>query len=219
MGTPVFTPTPPPAEVVEQAVRVIDTWNQLGPIMGLLFVISLAFIAVILVLFSSRNSNNAAITTQANTIAAKDREINEMAAQREQDRKANAENARLLAEQFARSNDLWEVSNKQSENRNLQQQNLVNTQANIARAFDKLLSEGSQPLQKVAADVAQLLLLGGKIDTQTADLPQLLAAIPQLKADINERLDTMMRELEKRSTKPLPAVLPHEMNGGEASPS
>jgi hypothetical protein len=216
--TPVPTPTPvPPAELLKQAGEIVSVWNTLTPIMAVLLVALVALALVGLMLWISRNSNSQAINVLSNANAAKDREIEEMKKQRLQDREANAQNARILSDQFARSNDLWEANNKQAQNRGLQQQEMVATQGRIAASFEKLLSEGSIPLQKVATDVAQLLILAGSIDTKTGNITSAIEALGQIKTDLNKRLDDIVAELNKRSTKPLPLVTP-EMST-EAPPS
>lgn len=209
------TPTPPPAQVIEQAKDFVAVWNSLGPIMGLLFFGSLCLVAIILVLYSSRNGNNQAINILAAANVSKEGEIKELKAQREADRQAHIESLTAISAQATRSNDLWDAMNKQSQNRNLQQGELVATQGRIAASFDKLLNEGSQPLQKVAQDVAQLLTAVGTINTNTANIPQLIESIPQIKQDFAKRLDELETELKKRSTKPIPQV---DLNGSEGTP-
>lgn len=64
----------PDAEVVEQAVRVIDTFSSLGPFMAVLAVITLAFLVILVVVFSGRNAGNVAMSALSRVNADKDEE-------------------------------------------------------------------------------------------------------------------------------------------------
>src|SRR5574338_480507 len=122
-------PTQPPAEQIEQATRVINAFEQLGPLMALLFVVSLALIAIVMVLFASRSSNSSAINILAQSNADKAKEIIELREQHSDLRKQLVEYQRLhneglivIGAQSTRTNDLFEAMNNRSANRDLQQQ-------------------------------------------------------------------------------------------------
>jgi hypothetical protein len=96
--------------------------------------------------------------------------------------------------------------NNRGGERDKQQQRMVETQDKISKSFEALLHEGSAPLQKVAADMAAVMVKIGMMDTRTLNIESLLSSIPQLKTDFNARLDSLFAELAKRSTKPIPVV-------------
>jgi len=211
------TPTPvPSAELVRQAGEIVTIWNTLSPIMAVLFVAAIALGIVALMVWIGRGNSSTAINVIANANAQKDKEIAELKAQREQDRQQNTENTKLLAEQFTRANDLFEAMNDRGGERDKQQQRMVETQSKIADSFESLLKEGSAPLQKVAADVAVIMGTINGLDTRTMTWQLAIESIPQIRADFNERLDSLLKELAKRATKPIPAVI--DPPSVEASP-
>lgn len=199
-------PTQPAAEVIRDAVRVLDTFDQLGPLMGLLLVVALALISILIVVFASRNSNSQAINVLAAANTAKEYEIKDLRAQLIEYQRLHVEGLSVIGAQTTRTNDLFDAMNNRSANRDLQQQEIVNTQGRIASAFDRLLSEGSAPLQQVARDVAALITLANSIDSRQSNWEALIVSIPQVKQDIITQLNNLMAELQKRSTKPIPAV-------------
>lgn len=210
------TPTTPPAEIIRDAVRVLDTFDNLGPLMALLFIVALALIVVVIVQFSTRNSTSSAINVLAQANADKSKEIVDLRAQLVEYQRLHVEGLSVIGTQASRTNDLFDAMNNRSANRDLQQQEMVATQGRIAASFDKLLNEGSAPLQQVARDVAKLLELVNSVDNRTNNWQKVIDGIPQIKQDISKRLDELMGELQKRSTKPIPIVDP--ANGVEANP-
>jgi hypothetical protein len=217
MPTTTATPTAvPPAELIEQATRVIDIWNSLGPLMAILFVLALAMGVVLLVTFANRNSSATAITVLAQANAQKDKDLLEAKEQRNQERVEFIKGLTVIADQSTRANDLFEAMNSQGGERVKQQQRMVETQDKISVAFETLLREGSTPLQKVASDVAVIMNVIGGLNTRTENWQTVMDSIPQIRADFNERLDSLFKELAKRSTKPIPIVPPEAQP--EASP-
>lgn len=207
MPSPILTPTPPSAQIIQQATEALDTWNQLGPIMGLLLVVGLAVIAILVIAYFNRNSASTAINVLAQNVATKDREIGELEKQREADREANRESLSAIHDQMIRSNDILEATKKLNDTRDARQADMLANQARIATAFETLLSQGSVPLQKVAADVALIMTTVIGIDSRTANVEEAVKILPQLKADFNKRLDELMAEITKRATQPVSAVI------------
>jgi len=210
------TPTPvPPAEVVEQAVRVIDVFQSLGPLMALLFVVALALAVVMVISYFNRGSTSTALTVVANAAAQKDKELAELKAQWGQDRQRHVESPSAIANQANRANDLFEAMNKRGIERDKQQQRMVENQDRIAASFDVLLHEGSAPLRVVANDVAAIMLKIGELDNRTSNWQAAMNDIPLIRADFNSRLDKLLAEMAKRSTKPIPQVQVPETTNGE----
>lgn len=206
MQIPTTTPTASPVQVVEQAQQFVDTWNQLGPVMGLLFFGSLALIVIVLVVYSSRNSNAQAVSVLANANAAKERELTEFKQRLQQEHEQHIESLSAIHDQTRRTNDLFEQNIRRGSERDAQQAEMVQNQLRIANAFDNLLNNGSLPLQKVASDVANLMTAVNNIDTRTNGWQEIMASIPQWRIDFNKRLDDLMVELTKRATKPIPKM-------------
>lgn len=213
--TQTATPTQQPAEIIRDAVRVIDVFDQLGPLMAVLFVVSLALVVIVLIQFAARNSSASAINVLSQANTDKSKEILDLRAQLVEYQRLHVEGLSVIGAQASRTNDLFDAMNNRSANRDLQQQEIVNTQGRIAASFDKLLSEGSAPLQQVARDVAALITLASTINSRQDNWDTMIASIPQIKQDIILQLNNLMAELQKRSTKPIPQI---EQPAPEASP-
>lgn len=206
MQIPTTTPTPPPAEIIREATQALDTWNQLGPVMGLLLVVALAVVAILIIAYFNRNSNAQAISVLASSNAAKEREVQEFKDRLQQEHAQHIESLTAIHDQTRRTNDLFEQNIKRGSERDAQQAEMVQNQLRIANAFDNLLNNGSLPLQKVANDVANLMTAVNNIDTRTNGWQEIMASIPQWRIDFNKRLDDLMVELTKRATKPIPKM-------------
>lgn len=201
-STPQPTSTPSPAEIVEQATRVLDTWDNLGPLMAVLGVAALALAFALFLAWSNRNSNSSVITTLVNTALQKDKDIADLKEQRKQEHDQHIESMKVLAEQSTRTNDLFDAMNNRGTERDKQQQRLVETQDKIATRFESLLTEGSKPVQEIQAKVTEILILANKIDGRTADWNSILNVITPLLVE----LGALRQEAKKHSTQPIPAI-------------
>lgn len=212
--TPIFTPTPSPAELTKQVGELVSIWNTLTPIMAVLFVVLVALGIVGLFLWINRNNSSTAINVIANSNAQKDKEIIELRAQREQDRKQNTENMTLLSQQFTRSNDLFEAMNNRGGERDKQQQRMVESQAQIASDLKVMVTSGSAPVQEIRTRVNEIVGIVSTIDGRTADWNGILSIITPLLIE----LGALRTEAKKHSTQPIPVIDPVPPANGEANP-
>ncbi len=196
------TPEPPPAELIEQATRVIDIWNSLGPIMAVLAVAALALVVVIIISLSNRSSNATAISVLATTTQQKDREIEEQKRQREQDRHQHMESLSAIQAQAQRANDLFEAMNNRGMARDAQQQRMVEMQAQIVNDLKVIATTGSLPVQEIKAKVLEIVGIVTRIDTRTADWNAILETITPLLVE----LGTLRTEAKKHKTQPIPVI-------------
>jgi hypothetical protein len=207
---PQLTSTPTPdaksVELVRQAGEIVSIWNTLTPVMAVLLVALVALGIVALVVWLGRGNSSAALNVIVKTNAEKEREIADLKAYQAKKDEQFVNGLMTIAEQSTRSNDLFEAMNNRGLERDKQQQRMVETQEKISTAFETLLHEGSTPLQKVASDVAAIMGTIAGMNTRTENWQTVMDSIPQIRADFNERLDSLFKELAKRSTKPIPVV-------------
>lgn len=206
MQFPTTTPTQPPSVIIQQATEALDTWNQLGPIMGLLLVVALAVVAILVIAYFNRNSNAQALGVLVAANAEKEREVREFKERLEQEHAQHIESLSAIHAQTQRTNDLFEQNIKRGGERDAQQAEMLQNQLRIASAFENLLNNGSAPLQRVAADVAQLMIAVNNVDVRTMGWHEIMLSIPQWRIDVNKKLDELMVEVTKRATKPIPKV-------------
>lgn len=205
-----ITPTPvPPAELLDRAEQVIDTWNTLGPIMGLLFVVGLAFFAILFVVWNNRNSTSTVVSVLSNANAQKDREIAELKAQRAVEHQMHIESLGAIHANGQRSNDLLDASTQIQRQQtdllvaiNKRGQERDNREDMMAADLNRLVTEGSIPLQKGLATVQEIALKVTNIDSRTADWTTILESITPLLAELN----TLRLEAKKHKTGPIPQV-------------
>lgn len=83
---PTAIPDAAVVEVVEQATKAIDTFNNLGVFMAVLGVFAFFALAILILVWSNRNTSNTAVTTQAQVIVDKARENQELKDERREDK-------------------------------------------------------------------------------------------------------------------------------------
>lgn len=210
--TPVFTPTPSPAELVRDATQIINVWNSLGPIMAVLGVCAIALIIVLLVTRDNTKGSATVLSVLANNNAQKDKDILDLKSQREQEHKQHIESMTMLAEQGRRANDLFEAMNNRGSERDKQQQRMVESQAQIAGDLKTMVTLGSAPVQEIRSKVNEIVGIVSTIDGRTADWNSILSVITPLLVE----LGALRQEAKKHSTQPIPAIDPP--TNGEANP-
>lgn len=211
--TPIPSPIPS-AEIVEQATRVIDSFSNLGNIQGMLFVIALALVLIFVVVWSNRNNTSATITVLTSTISSQDKEISELKSDAKEFKLMHIESLGVISAQSTRSNDLFEAMNSRGLERDKQQQRMVESQAQIAADLKTMVTDGSVPLRKLMQDVASVMTSINALDTKASLLPEVISSIPALRTELNSKLDALMAEVVKRSTKPIPKMdMPASNNG------
>lgn len=196
------TATPSPAEVVKQATEIINTWNDLTPLMAVLGVAALALVIVLLISWSNRSNNTAAITVLANANAQAQKDLADLKEQRRQEHEQHIESLSAIAAQGNRTNDIAEQGNKilQAQmDRGLERDA---TQKQLADDFHALLNTGSKPVQEILARV-QTIAEGVKmLDARTADWPDVLKVVTPLLIE----LGALKQEAKKHSTQPIPVI-------------
>lgn len=199
----VITETPiPPAEVVEQATKVIDAFNSLGFGLAALFVIFIALAILALVIWSGRNSSSTAISVLANSSLQKDKDIADLKAQREQEHKQHIDAMAKLEIQGTRANDLSAEANKILIAVNDRGKERDEAQSKLANDIHEMVNAGSKPVQEILSRV-QIIAEGvARIDTRTADWSALLDVLTPLLVE----LGALRMEAKKHSTQPLPAI-------------
>lgn len=203
------TPTAPPAELIEQAVRVIDIWQTLGPLMAVLLVAAMAIAVVFANNWINRNSSSSAINVLSHSNTQKEKELEESKTQREQDRQQHVESIRILSEQSTRANDLWEAMNNRSGERDKQQQRMVEAQEKIASDLGVIINDGSTPVREIKTKVGEIVNIVTAIDSRTADWDGILQVITPLLIE----LGALRTEAKKHRTQPIaPITMPIENN-------
>lgn len=124
----------PDAEVVEQAARVIDTFSSLGPFMAVLLVITLAFIVVLVVVWSTRSTSSTAVTVLAQVNADKINELVEMRRQRDEENKVERERHQQRHDQFMLM--FAAINNKQVEGDEAIASSLTGTKTSIIHSVE-----------------------------------------------------------------------------------
>lgn len=201
---PTNTPEPSPAEVVQQAERIIDIWNSLGPIMAILFVAALALVVVFVIVWSSRNNSNTLLNLLASNNAQKDREIQELREQRRVDQQQHIESLSAIHEQNMRANDLSATSIAILNIMNNQNNERYDGQKIMASQIEALATQGSAPVQEIKAKVVEILGIAGRLDNRTADWNGILTVITPLLVE----LGALRIEAKKHSTQPIPKIDP-----------
>jgi hypothetical protein len=204
-GMQVTVPTPtdtPPDELLDKAERVIDIWNSLGPLMAILGVAALALIVIGLISYSSRNSSSTAIKVLEKISERQDKEIIVLQQQSTEDRGKYIESIKVVAEQSTRANDLFEAMNNRGGQRDLQQQRMVELQAQIAANQKTMIESGSEPVREIKAKVGEIKDIVTRIDTHTADWNGILQVITPLLVE----LGALRQEAKKHSTQPIPKM-------------
>lgn len=207
MPTP--TATPSTAEIVRDATAIVNTWNSLTPLMAVLGVAALALIIVLLISRNSGNATNNTVKVLTTTITRLEDENVTLKQDAKEFQKMHLESLTVIGNQATRSNDTLDALNRRGIERDADQKLMAAT-------LNTLVSDGSIPLRKLMADVAGIVAIINALDTRTAHLPELAISIPALRADLNAKLDSVMSELAKRSTKPiqqLPVEPPKTENG------
>ena len=208
---PIPTSTPSPAEVVKQATQIINTWNDLGPLMAVLLVAALALLIVLLISWGTRNTNATVITVLANLNTQKDKDIADLKAQREAEHEQFIASLGELHEQAIRQND---IQTKQAEILKTQ------TERDTARDLktDQLAADvkqwaerGGQHAQEILASAQRNAETLQRIDTRTTNWD----TVVQIITPILQELQAVLLEAKKHSTKPIPAV---ETNGLTTEP-
>jgi len=208
MPTPFPTATPSPAEVARDVTQIMNVFNSLGPVMVILGAL---IIALVILLYNACNiavSTNATVTVLTGTIARQDAEIVDLKIDAKEFRKLHIDSLTAISDQATRSNDVLDAWNKRGSERDADQKLM-------AAALNTLVQDGSVPLRKLMADVAGVASVINQLDMRTAHLPELALSIPALRAELNTKLDLVMLEVTKRSTKPIPLVDPSTVNGTE----
>lgn len=208
MPTP--TSTPSPAELVRDATQIVNTWNSLGPVMALLAVVALAIGAILLVLWSSRNSNSAAITVLAQSNSDKEKELSDLKAQRAQENAQHQEIMLAVKEQMKRSNDIGQTANETLITVNNRGLDRDTVQKQLAEDVHTIVSAGSLPVQEILNRVRSMAEVISKIDARTADWSTVALAVTPLMIE----LGALRTEAKKHSTQPIPAIDP-PANGTE----
>ena len=209
------SPTQPPAEVIEQAIRVISVFDSLGPLMALLLVVALALVVIVIIVFSNRNASANAITVLANTTAQKDKELAELKEQRRQEHEQFIESLGAIADQGNRANDLSEKANeilRAQMDRGLERDA---NQKKFAEDFHILLNTGSKPVREILERIQVIAEQVKNLDARTADWPDVLKTITPLLIE----LGALRQEAKKHSTQPIPVVDAPANGAPEASPT
>lgn len=194
-----LTATPSPAEVVRDATQIIDTWNSLGPLMAVLGLAGLALAIVLLISWFNRNTISSTVSVLTSTIAHRDAEIEELKSDAKEFRSMHIESLTAISDQATRSNDVLDAWNRRGIERDADQKLM-------AAALNTLVSDGSVPLRKLMNDVSVLMATINTIEPRTAQLTELAITIPALRTELNTKLDAVMTEVMKRSTKPIPKI-------------
>jgi hypothetical protein len=208
MPTPFATATPSPAEVARDVTQIMTVFNSLGPVMVILGAL---IIALIILLYNARNiavSTSATVTVLTGTIARQDAEIIDLKIDAKEFRKLHIDSLTAISDQATRSNDVLDAWNKRGSERDADQRLM-------AAALNTLVQDGSVPLRKLMADVTSIASVINQLDLRTAHLPELALSIPALRTELNSKLDSVMLEVTKRSTKPIPQI---EMNANGTEP-
>lgn len=199
--TPTETPIPP-AEVVEQATKVIDAFNSLGFGLAALFVISIALALIGLVIWSGRNSNSTALSVLISSNAQKDKDLVDLKAQRDQENKQHLERMDALNLQLQRTNDLNAQSNDiliAVNTRGLERDVI---QKQLSEDIHAIVTTGSLPVQEILSRVRDMADMLTRVDTRTADWNAIALTITPLMIE----LGTLKAEAKKHSTQPIPAI-------------
>lgn len=210
MQVPVPSPTEAATdELLDKAERLIGIWDSLGPVMGIMAVVVVALVVVGIISYNSRNSSSTAIKVleKANdrldkSIERQDKEIIALQEQSSTDREKYVQSIGIVAEQSQRANDLFEAMNNRGGQRDLQQQRLVESQAQIATDLKAMATSGSPPVQEIKVKVGQIFDIVTHIDKQTADWNGILETITPLLAE----LSVLRAEAKKHSTQPIPKI-------------
>lgn len=208
---PTPSPTPSPAEVVRQATEIINTWNDLTPLMAVLGVAALALAVVMIISWNNRNSSAAAIEVLAKANAQKEQELADLKEQRRQEHEQHIESLAAIADQNNRANDLSQQANTLIEQSNSILKAQMDrglerdaTQKQLADDFHALMNTGSKPVQEILSRVHTIAKGVEMLDTRTADWPDVLKVITPLLIE----LGALKQEAKKHSTQPIPAVNP-----------
>jgi DNA anti-recombination protein RmuC len=202
---PTATATPSPSEIVkqiEQVTQVIDVFKSLGPVMGLLFIVGLVLFAMLIVMWFSRNNLNTVTNILANNNAQKDKEINDLKAQREQAQKQHVESLSAIHKQMQRGNDLSENSNRILEAVNTRGGQRDLDQQKMAADLHEMVSSGSKPVQEILQRVREIAEGINRLDMRTADWPETVKAVTSLM----QELGGLRAEAKKHSTQPIPVI-------------
>lgn len=214
--------TPPTAtevatdELLDKAERLIGLWDSLGPVMAILAVVTVALIVVGVVSYINRNSSATAIKVLEKVsdrldkeIERQDKEIVLLQQQGSEDRGKYIESIAVVASQSTRANDLFEAMNNRSGQRDLQQQNLVESQSKIANDLNQMATLGSAPVQEIRLKVGEIVGIVTRIDAQTADWPGIVDIITPLLVELGE----LRTAAKKHKTQPIPQIDAPSGNG------
>lgn len=197
------------AEVLDKAEQVIDIWNSLGPLMAVLLFGALAMVVVLVVVYSNRGSASAAITVLAKHSDRQDKDITDLKERNQLEREQNQASLKMIGEQMARSNDLWEANNTQVGQRAMQQQRMVEVTGQIATDLKTIATTGSPSVQEIKTKVGEIFGIVTGIKADTADWNGILNVITPLLVE----LGALRAEAKKHSTQPIPAIDPSASNG------
>lgn len=210
MQVPVPTPTEIASdELLDKAERIISLWDNLGPVMALIGFATIAFIVIGVISYFNRNTSSTAIKVLEKVsdrldkeIERQDKEIVLLQQKSIEDRGKYIESIAVVAEQSQRANNLFEAMNNRGGQRDLQQQRLVESQAQIANDLKAMATAGSPPVQEIKTKVGEIVGIVTAIDKRTADWAGILDTITPLLIE----LGALRTEAKRHSTQPIPKI-------------
>lgn len=203
MPTPTETPIPT-SLVVEQATKVIDSFNSLGFGLAALFVIFIALALIGLVIWSGRNSNSTALSVLVTSNAQKTQDLIDLKAQRDQEHQQHLEAMGKLEIQAARTNDLSQEANGILRAFNERGSERDGVQRQLADDVHLMANIGSVPVQEILGRVRTMADAIIRIDARTANWDVIALAITPLMIE----LGALKTEVKKHSTQPIPVIDP-----------
>jgi F0F1-type ATP synthase membrane subunit b/b' len=223
-GTPTPIPIPPGqiVQIVDQVTEGMKGFQELGVSQGSLFVLGLAFVALIVYFLVTRNKGKElgiAMQTMSQVITNQQTDIQK--AQQSADRLDEkyiqsfitiGEALNRIADNGKQQSDLLDAIHK-TEN---SQDNLL---SQVKNTIDGIVKDGSPPLQALAEDVKTIMAYFQVIDEPKGNWEKIIKIVPEIQTGlttINQRLDELVnhaRVEKKRSSQQVPSI---EVVAGES---
>jgi DNA anti-recombination protein RmuC len=178
--------------------------------MAILAVAALALFVVLLNSWINRNSNSTVMKVLATANEQKDKDIQDLKAQRDQENRHHNERMEVLRVQVERTNDLSEQANNILATINAHGVERDSIQKQVAEDIHTMVSSGSLPVQEILARVRTFTDVLTRIDTRTADWNAIMIVIQPLMLE----LGALRAEAKKHATQPIPAIEPPPTDGG-----
>lgn len=195
-------------DAVEQATKAIDTFNNLGVFMAVLGVFAFFALAILVLVWSNRNTANIAVTTLAQVNAEKAKENNELKEERREEKIQRQQNHDQFMLMIAA------LTTRQTEGDAIVSASVSNSEQTVKQAVTS--SEGRVIASVVSSkdDVLAVLKLLGKVNSDVfqpvATEPPDLAAMQMILEDTIAAIEAAKKRMQsapKRVTSEIPAAV------------